>query len=273
MLKKEAGAFSNFRGTAEAATASMLALDENPEQTLADAMRIYKLLKKEFWGSAYLTMAAFIIARMAAPEQYEQLAERTRTIYKKMKAEHPFLTSGEDSAFCALLALSEKSDDDLIGEMEMCYGELKGHFYSSNAVQSLSHVLALCDGAASEKCERTLELYERLKQEGRKYGTEYELPTLGILAMSGDDPETIVSEMLEADEWLSEQKGFGFWGSVTKKQRLMYAGILAQNQRMDVNAMQTAAVGSTIAMIVAQEAAMCAVITASAAASRNSGTN
>lgn len=34
--------------------------------------------------------------------------------------------------------------------------------------------------------------------------------------------------MIEIDNWLSKQKGFGVWSGITLKQRLMYAGILAQ---------------------------------------------
>lgn len=275
LIKEKVSAFSNFRGMARSPIAAMLATSEIPEQTLENGLQVYELLKKEFWSSTYLPLAAMIIAQMAPTYQYEQIASRTRTIYNRMKSEHPFLTSSEDSAFCALMALSEKSDETLIDEMEECYQQLKPNFFSGNAVQSLSHVLALCDGTVSEKCDRTMELFNRLKAAGRKYGTDYELPTLGVLAMSGGDLDSIVTEMIEIDEWLSEQKGFGFFGSITKKQRLMYAGILAQRDYINENTLQTAAVGSTISLIVAQQAAMCAAIAASsaAAASNSSSTS
>lgn len=213
------------------------------------------------------------IAQIAQPYQYEHIVNRTRVIYNRMKSEHPFLTSSEDSAFCALAALSEKSDDELIADMENCYRKLNSKFFSSNAVQSLSHVLALCDGTVEEKCGRTLELFDGLKVAGRKYGTDYELSTLGVLAMSGVDLEKIVSDMIEIDDWLSGQRGFGFFGSITRKQRLMYAGILAQRDYINENTMQIAAVGSTIALILAQQAAVCATAAASAAATSNAGSN
>lgn len=272
LIKKKAGAFSNFAGTARAPIAAMMATSGNPEQTLENGLQAYDVLKKEFWSSTYLPLAAMIIAQRADTYQYEEIARRTRAIFDRMKAEHPFLTSSEDSAFCALMALSEKSDEDLINDMEECYQILKPNFFSSNAVQSLSHVLALCDGTAAEKCDRTMELFEKLKAAGKKYGTEYELSTLGVLAMSGADLDDIVAEMIEIDHWLSKQKGFGAWSGITSKQRLMYAGILAQKDYINENNMQTAAVGSTIALIVAQEAAMFAVITASTVAAASSST-
>lgn len=111
-----------------------------------------------------------------------------------------------------------------------------------------------------------MELFTRLKEAGYKYGTSYELPTLGILSMSKADSCEIVRDMIEVDDWLSNQKGFGFLGSVSKKQRLMYAGILVQKDYFSEETMQTAAVNGTISLLVAQEAAMCAAVAASSAA-------
>lgn len=266
LLKNRVGAFSNFRGTARIPIAAMLAVSENPEKELENALKMHDLLKKYFWASTYLPLAALILTEMASEDEYDKIAVRTRIIYERMKAEHPFLTSGEDSAFCALMALSDKSDDMLIQEAESCYHILKENFFSLNAVQSLSHVLALCDGNAELKCQRTMELFTRLKEAGYKYGTSYELPTLGILSMSKADSCEIVRDMIEVDDWLSNQKGFGFLGSVSKKQRLMYAGILVQKDYFSEETMQTAAVNGTISLLVVQEAAMCAAVAASSAA-------
>lgn len=273
LLKEKLGIFSNFRGTARSPIAAMLAVSGNPERTLDNGITVYELLKKEFWSSTYLPLAAMVIAQMVEPSDYGKVAGRTRKIYERMKAEHPFLTSSEDSAFCAMSALSDRSDDALIIDMEACYKLLKPEFFSGNAVQSLSHVLSLCEGTPEEKCRRTLELFNNLKAAGRKYGTEYELPTLGIFAMADVASGQIVQEMLEIDEWLSEQKGFGMLGSINKKQRLMYAGMLAQKEHVRADVVQTAAVNSTVALIVAQEAAMCAAVAASSAAAASSASS
>ncbi len=273
LLKEKLGIFSNFRGTARSPIAAMLAVSGNPERTLDNGIAVYELLKKEFWGSVYLPLAAMAIAQLAEPSGYEKVAGRTRGIYDRMKAEHPFLTSGEDSAFCALSALSDRSDDVLISDMEACYRLLKPEFFSGNAVQSLSHVLSLCEGAPEEKCRRTLELFHNLKSAGRKYGTDYELPTLGILAMADAVSGQIVQEILEIDSWLSEQKGFGMLGSISKRQRLMYAGMLAQKEHVRADVVQTAAVSSTVSLVVAQEAAMCAAVAASSAAAAASSSS
>ena len=101
-----------------------------------------------------------------------------------MKNVHPFLTSGEDSIYAAMLALSEQSEEDIVDEAENCYRLLKPEFFSGNAVQSLSLVLTLCEGSAEEKCNAVMELFRELKARGYKYGTEYELSTLGLFSRS-----------------------------------------------------------------------------------------
>lgn len=272
LLKYKVSTFSNFKSTARSPIVTMLATSGNPEQTLDNGLLVYQLLKKEFWSSTYLPLTAMIIAQMKEPNQYDTITARTRWIYNRIKNEHPFLISAEDSANCALLALSEKSDDELIYDIEACYRILKSNFFSSNAVQSLSQVLALGQGTTEEKCRRTMELFEGFKIAGYKYGTSYELPTLGVLALSEEPKEKMVQEIVEISDWLSYQKGFGFFSSISAKQRLMYAGILAQREYINTDAMQSAAVNSTISIILASETAMCAAIAASAAASASSST-
>ncbi len=273
LLKQKVGVFSNFRGTMRVPTAAMLAASGNPEVVLDRGISVYERLKQDFFRSEYLPLTAMVIAQLAAPEEYEKIAVRTRALYKRMKEEHPILTSGEDSAFCAMLALSEKSDEMLITDMEKCYDILKPEFFSGNAVQSLSHVLALFEESAEHKCKKTMELFDSLKSAGRKYGTNYELPTLGVLAMTEAPVKEIVSEMMEIDDWLSGQKGFGFWGSVTGKQRLMYAGMLAQKDYVREETLQTAVVNSAVAMVIAQETVICAAVAASAAAAASASSS
>ena len=269
ILKRNTGIFSNFKSTAKPMIVAMLAANENPQLLMERGLKVYDLLKEEFMSSVYLPIAAMIIAQYADEARYAELAQRTRRIYKQMRADHPFLTSGEDSTFCALMALLDKPDEVLLGDAEECYKILKNNFFSSNAVQSLSHVLAMCDGEPENKCQKTMELFQKLKEAGHKYGTSYELPTLGVLAMADGNQDEIAAEMAEIDQWLSEQKGFGFFSSISAKQRLMYAGMIAQQDYINDKMMQSAAVNGVISLIVAQQAAMCAAITASAAATAN----
>lgn len=273
LLKKSVGPFSNFKGTAKAPVAATLAVSENPKQVLADALEIYGMLKEKLHASEYMAFASLSVARIAKPEEYENIVLCTEKIYKGLKAEHSFLTSREDDVMCVLMAMSDKTKDALLAETEACYRKLKGQIASSNPTLALACVLALCDGAAESKCERVVTLYEALRDAGYKYGKEYELPTLGVLSTVSGNIEELVTDMAEIDEWLAGQKGFGILGSVNKKQRLMYAGLLAMRGLSDSKAMQTMTINGTISLMIAQQVAMCAAVAAGTAAAASSASN
>lgn len=265
LIKERTGAFSNFRGNSNCAVTAMLAVSESAGHLLEDGLQAHEMLKGKLRDSAYLPMAAMSVARLAGKERYEEIVDRTKEIYDRIKKEHPFLTSAEDCSFCTLLALSDKSVEALVTEAERCYRFLTEHTrYPKNSVQSLSHVLALYDGTAEEKCEKVMELYEILKACGLKYGISYELPMLGVLAMTNKEYEVLAEELAEVSAWLSKKKGFGFWGYVTLKQRLMFAGMLLQEGEDKVS--ETALLQSSIATVVAQQTAMLAIMMSSTAA-------
>ena len=270
ILKEQTGVFSNFRSTARLPMIAMMSVDSDPAGKLARALAVHDCLKEHFWGSAYLPLTSMILADGVVAEDYEAFSARTRRIYDRMKQEHPFLTSGEDSVFAALLALAEKGEEELVAEAEACYRLLKQEFFSGNAVQSLSHVLAICEGGAEEKCRKILELFRDLKSRKCQYGSGYELATLGVLAMLPASQADIVSDLMDVDAFLSGQKGYGVLGP-GRKQRLMHAGMLVASDYLRGDSkMNTAALHGTIALIVAQQAALCAAVVASSTAAASS---
>lgn len=273
ILKENTGLFSNFRGITKAVMISMMAAEANPEEKLRRSLAVYSLLKEYFFTSQYLPIASMAISDMAPESRYEELSQRTRRIYEAMKREHPFLTNSQDCIYAALMALSPRTDEEIIAETEKCYDILKNEFFSSNAVQSLSHILAFLDGTAEEKCRRTLELYGHLKALGCRYGTNLELPTLGVAAMVPAEIRNIAHDIAEADEFLSHQKGFGFFG-IGKKQRLMYAAMLVTSDFIEGTSApgQSAVLSGTVSLIAAQQAAVCAAVAASAAAASAANT-
>ena len=272
LLKNSVGTFSNFKGNAFPAVVTELALAENPQERLQNALKMHDVLKVYFSNSAYLPMAAMVLSGMVPEERYAEVATRAGGIYKRMKAEHPFLTSNDDCVYAGLMAVSELSDDHLIREAESCYKLLKEEFSATNPCQTLSHVLALCEGSAGSKCRAVFDLYYGLKEQKHKYGNSYELPTLGVLALLPQGKTAIMADLIEVDTYLSMQKGYGFFG-LGKRQRLMHAGMILVNELLqDENCEQkelfmNTATNSTLAMIIAaQQAAMCAAMTATIAA-------
>lgn len=273
LLKSRVGVFSNFRGNCELPLVAMLAASADPEKRLDDAIELYKGLKEHFWGSEYLPLAAMMLSGEVTRDRYAQVCERTRAIYNLMKQEHPFLTSSEDSVFAAMLALSPMSDEQIVGETEACYNILKEKFYRGNHLQSLSHVLALCDDemrTASDKCRDTARLFDILKEKKLRYGTNYELATLGTLATLPCGIDAVAGDIAEVYGFLKVQRGYGFWGFDRVSTLLHAAMIVSSDHIGGSDAMLGAAVSSTVSMIAAQQAAMCATMAACAAASNAS---
>lgn len=273
MLNGEVGFFSNFRSTARPIIISMLALNDDPEGLLSRALEVYSLLKEDFLSSIYLPLTAMVIAENAESERYQEIAKRTRGLYIQMKSEHPFLTSGEDSALCALMALMDKTDSEMIQDSEECYRILRKQFRTSHSVQGLSNVLALFDGTPEEKCERTITFFGKLMVAGFRYGVGYELPTLGVLSMTGGDLDNLVTDVVIVHSWLSKQKGFRLFSGIPYKQCLMYAGMIVARDNIQAKLMQTTAVTGTLSLVVAQQTAVCAAAASSAAAAASSSSH
>jgi hypothetical protein len=269
LLKSTVGVFSNFRSTAELPLVAMLAASDAPEERLKKALAVYDVLKKRFFSSEYLPVAAMMLSGMIESERFEEVSERAKKIYDLMKKEHPFLTSSEDSVFAVMLALSDKSDETLVREVEACYSTLKDKFYDRNALQSLSHVLTLAGddfSTVSYKCRDTIRLFDALKEKKYKYDTGYGLSTVGVLATLPCGVEETARDLIEAAEFLKTKKGYGFFG-FDKQQRLLHASMIVTAEHMGgSDAMTGATVGSALSMIAAQQSATCALIAANVAA-------
>ncbi len=277
ILKDNTDVFSSFRGTLSAPAACMLAASSSPEATMEKAIACYIELKDNFFPTQYLALAALIMAEVNVGTRAAEFAARSRAIYDAMNKEHPLLTSSEDTVFTVFMAFSNKQDDVLLNDAEQCYEILKGSFMDSNSVQTVSHILALSEGSPRYKTDRLIGLFEALRARGVKYGKSYELPVLAALSVLEPDQSEAVSDILRADEFLSAQKGYGFWG-LDKRTRLMHAAMLESDLLCRKNGVwsadfaevsdatgQNAAMASMIAMIAAQQAASCAVIAGSSA--------
>ncbi len=267
LIREHTGFFSSFRGNVRPALVCLLSMEDGAEEKLARVMSAYQLLKQEFWGSGYLALVAYFLADQAGETETEGYVARGKALYRRMKKEHPFLTSEEDSVFAVMMAFSEKSDDALIEDTEACYRLLRQRFHSANAVQTASHVLALADGTPEEKAGRVIELYDALRRAGCKYGRDYELAVLAALAIQKADISQLADDVAEADAFLRGQQGYGFFGA-GRRARLMHAAMIAADSRAPLRQTDAAALTGTLAMIAAQQtAAFAAMAGASAAAS------
>jgi hypothetical protein len=268
IIKSNTGIFSSFKGIPFMALVTLLSLEDNPESKFTEVLKIYDILRNEFHSSPYLPLSAFVISYISENDKYVMVTQKSKDIYMKMKNEHPFLTSSEDCGYAVLTALSNIQPDEAINEMEKCYDILKGNFFSANAVQSLSHILTLGEESSIDKCNKTINIFNQLKERNCKFGSGVELSVLGLLAITAEDIDATIDEIVEVNEYLSSIKGFGTFG-IGKTQRIMYSAILVSQEnkkQFSELAMNIAAVNSITNLIIAQQAAMTAVIASSAAA-------
>ena len=205
-------------------------------------------------------------------EDVPALAARGKGLYQRMKKEHPFLTGQEDNVFALLLSQSARSDDELIEDMEKCYGLLKERFPSGNGLQAASHVLALSSEIPVDKTFRMIGIFNAIEEAGGKYGKDWQLPILAALSLGQRFQEDLARELLEIDALLSKRKGYKGVFGLDRRARSMHAAMLLSLQheaepKQPVELVGAAAQQATLAIIAAQQALMCAVVASSAASS------
>lgn len=267
ILKAHTGIFSDFRGNIKLPMISILATADSPDNKMNRAVNIHKALRENYYSSDFLPIAALALDELAPDDDYIRISERSRQIYNLMKKEHPFLTSSEDSVFATLLALSDSPAEIIVSQTEQAYSILKKVFRDSDAIQTLSHIMVLLGGNIENNCNRTIELYNRLKDNQRKYGKSFELAILAILSIV-DDMDSVVQDIIEVDDFLSKQKGYGFWG-IDKIQRIMHAAMLVSKDYITGNnkhIVNTAIMGGTVSLVIAEQVALMAAVTAANAA-------
>lgn len=270
LIKNKTGMFSEFRGSTRMAMMAQMSLADDMGAYFDSVKNVYeKLNAKKWFSSEYRIVAAMVIAQNEKDaNKYDELVEKTNNLMERMRENHPWLTGEEDTGFAALLAVSDLEADYVVTEMEKCYQLLKDSkkFDSANGMQSLSHILSLELGNSEEKCNRVISIYDGLKARKKKYGQTYELSTIGGLALSDVEVNELVEQIDEVDDYLKTQKGFGALG-IGGAQRLMYASMLVMQQyTTKENAMEASALTGIVAIIIAQEAALIAAITASTVA-------
>lgn len=263
LIVKNQGAFSNFRGVATLIFSCMLSLRDNAQESFERVLLAYTELKKQFMPSGYLCIAAFSMEQNIDSAHFEGCAARAREVYDKMKADHFLLTSAEDIPFAVMFALTSASAELSAEMMQRSFMRLRERFFTSNALQSVSHCLALV-GDAQQGADRLISLYDELKQKKHHFGVDLELVSLALVTSNQNGSTADI--LIEICDYLKTKKGFGDF-IMGKRHRLMYsASVLAQ---MSDGFAATITYENISASIMTQIAATSA-LTAIMAASNNS---
>lgn len=262
ILKSKAGIFSEYRGNVKMPLLCKMAIASNPERYFEEIDNIVKQMKVLKWIDAgYKVLAAMTMHDHVDMNQVPETINKMVELYQGMKEKHPWLTSGEDIPFVAILAVSEIDTEVLNTEMENCYQELLKYFHDKNAVQSLSHILAINTSDTIAKCHMVEEIFSLLKKNKHKYAGEYELAVLGTLSMLDISAEKIVEDIIEADEYLKNQKGFGNL-SLGEGMRRMYAALMVMDTYMPpASCSHESLMDSVLALVIAMEVCMLILMT------------
>ncbi|MCR4834261.1 MAG: DUF4003 domain-containing protein [Butyrivibrio sp.] len=272
LLRKKQGIFSDFRGNNELVIAAKMDVSGNPEEYLDNVLEVYKKFQKgKFLGSSYRVLAAASICDADKIAEADAIIDKTNELLKGMKKDHPFLTSDEDTSFAVLLAMKDKSVEDILSELEETYQIIKNNFaFHDNAAYSLSQVLTSYDGAVDKKSAKVLELFDAFKTAGAKYGKEYELASLGVLVNLNMNTEDLVSEVVEAAEFFKGKKGFGVL-DMDKHTRLMLGTMIVSGVYSDETTATSASVTSgALAAVIAEQLCMYVAIMAATVTTMNS---
>lgn len=268
LLRERKGIFSNFRGVAEMVVISQMSLSENPEAYLNQLFSLYdQLHERKLFGTEYMVLSAISLSEQYPAGMEQEAVQKVQSLMRTMKELHPFLTSSEDMAYISLMALSPKTETELVEETEAAYQLLKERFaFHKDAALSLSMVLASLPGSASVKCARVQEIYDALKEQKISYGKDAELPSLGILSTLQVPAKQLVEEIKEAETYLHSRKGFGSW-SIGKRARIMFASLItASVYQEDVTRASSSAVTASVSTMIAIQTALLVVMATNASA-------
>lgn len=275
LLKKKQSAFSYLRGNTMLIIASRMALSGNPEGYLDDVIEVYKVFQKgKFFGSYYRVLASMSICDAGRSAQAEEIIEKTNALLKEMSKSHPWLTNEEDTSFAVLLAMTDKSIDEILTELEGSYQYIKKNFsFHDNAAYSLSQVLTTLDGSYDQKGDKALEIYNAFKEAGSKYGKNYELASIGALVNTDMNTEDLVSEVIEVAEFLKGKKGFGAL-EMDRYTRLMLGTMIVSGIYSNEKASLSASVTSgALATVIAEQLCMYVAIMAASTSVAISSSN
>lgn len=228
LLKRKTDLFTDFRALMKAPICASLYSSQDSEQMLQNTIDVYNMYKNVFPEECeYLPLSAVITVQMGRQEDYKLIVNRTKILFDAVKIIHSSLDSTESCAFCSLLALCSRTNEELVKDMEKCEHLMNGTPFSLRTKQILSFILALYEEEPEFKVDQTFTIYNELIKSNHHFGMDTELTVLSSLAVSGKKTYEMIKEICEVDDWLSEQPGFGFLSGISLIHRRMYAAVLS----------------------------------------------
>ncbi len=258
ILASKAGISSSFRTTVELAVLTKMSMRNDLERYIDEVLGVYKtLIGKRTVGYNCMVLSSMMVVDHGRVSEAGKIAVRMEEIVDKLSRRHPLLSDESDIAFAVLLAMTGKDTDMAVNEIEECYVYLKKDLKikaDANAIRGLSELLVISGGDLKAKCDKVAELFTAFKEYDAQYGNYYELSALSELADLDTGKDELVELVIETEEILKNDNGFGRWPLV-KRGRLMFAAVLVAEMLTDGNdrIYSSAVVSNAITSVVAEE--------------------
>lgn len=263
ILSGKVSALSSFRDSTELLVLARMAMAQDPERYIDDTLEIYKVFSKGvFFSDSYMVLTSMIICDSNQKENAAAIKARTDEIMRRMAKEHPLLTSNEDLALAALLAMTGRDIDAIINDMEECYTYTRNELklgVDANSIQTLAQILALTEDNIRLQCDKIAHLFRAFKDQNAKFGTYLEFPAIATLIDINRPTDWLVRDVIEGAEMLGKNKGFGGL-EMDRNTRLMFSAMLAsevyKSDATDSEVNKTLVNNTVLAMIIAEEIAL-----------------
>ena len=202
--------FSKFRGLNSFFLAAKLSLDDNPEQLFADTLEAYDRIREARLNNIVnLAVAAFLMASSTERHNFKNIANRAKKLQDGMKIRGWVLTGQDNSIFSTMIALTDMIPSVVVERVEQISEQLRPEFkgLANASVQALAQVLVL--GEKSDEALNCIpKLNKALRNQGIRLDSELTLPMLGIFSLLSVDDAIFVSDILAAQDYLRQQRGF-----------------------------------------------------------------
>ena len=258
-LNKNARLLSNLRDIVELALLSKMALAPSPEKYLDDFLAVYKKVQQgKLLENDFMVLSSILILDLQLQDECDEIISKANELTKRMKKDHPLLTSTDDASFIMFLAISNKSVDQILADLEEGYEYLtktcKARVNPDPAYE-LCEVLAVSYGDMKEKCDKVMRIFNAMMKRDAEYGSGSAFSSLGAFIDVDAEPETVANEIIGAEECLKKMKGFGGM-SMDRRTRVMFASlIVAGIYGRNLEAAGNSIIANTLALVWAKQIA------------------
>lgn len=268
-IKNQSGLFSPLRSQSRFTFAAMLDTRfDNPKEMFPHFIAAYnELVSAGFSRNIFTYIAAMQLVEKDA-QDLGSLSVRARSIYKRMREEHLFLTGHSDYPLAVMLAQNDRQTDELIFHMEDLYGRLSQNgFRKGNDLQSMSHILSMHEHSSEgDLVAKSSKIFDSMKKEGIKPKAMF-YPQIALLTFIEKEMNNL-TEIKEIWEQLNAEKAFKW----KKDINFMMAVTFMVSDKIEDSSLLQANLSTTIeTLIQAQQAASIAAISGAAVASSSSG--